>query len=228
MLPRDSTTAVRRRADYRPPAFLVDALDLEFDLVPDATRVTARLAFRRNPQALAPDRGAPLVLDGEQQDDVVVELDGTALPAGRLRFRDGTLAVLDPPDAGTLCVRSRIAPARNVSLEGLYVSSGVFCTQCEPEGFRRITYFPDRPDVLARYTVTLRADRTAFPVLLSNGNLVAQGVLDDGRHYAKWHDPFPKAVVSVRVGRRQSPGARGHVHDRCPAAASRSGSIRRR
>jgi len=192
MLPRDSTTAVRRRADYRPPAFLVDALDLEFDLVPDATRVTARLAFRRNPQALAPDRGAPLVLDGEQQDDVLVELDGTALPAGRLRFRDGTLAVLDPPDAGTLCVRSRIAPARNVSLEGLYVSSGVFCTQCEPEGFRRITYFPDRPDVLARYTVTLRADRTAFPVLLSNGNLVAQGALDDGRHYAKWHDPFPK------------------------------------
>ena len=89
-------------------------------------------------------------------------------------------------------MRSRIAPARNVALEGLYVSSGVFCTQCEPEGFRRITYFPDRPDVLARYTVTMRADRSAFPVLLSNGNLVAQGALPDGRHFAKWHDPFPK------------------------------------
>ena len=132
------------------------------------------------------------MLDGEQQDDVRVELDGAPLPAGRLRFGDGTLAVLDPPDAGVLTVRSRIAPARNVSLEGLYVSSGVFCTQCEPEGFRRITHFPDRPDVLARYTVTLRADRAAFPVLLSNGNLVAQGALDDGWHYAKWHDPFPK------------------------------------
>ena len=114
------------------------------------------------------------------------------MPASRVRLRDGTLALLDPPEAGTLTVHSRIAPARNASLEGLYVSSGVFCTQCEPEGFRRITYFPDRPDVLARYTVTLRADRAAFPVLLSNGNLIAQGVLDDGRHYATWHDPFPK------------------------------------
>ncbi|MEO8754269.1 MAG: M1 family aminopeptidase, partial [Casimicrobiaceae bacterium] len=190
MLPRDGATPVRRRADYQPPAFLVDALDLAFDLVPDATDVTARLAFRRNPQAV--ESGAPLVLDGEQQSEVRVELDGVAVPAARLRFRDGTLTLLDPPAAGTLTIHSRIAPARNASLEGLYVSSGVFCTQCEPEGFRRITYFPDRPDVLARYTVTLRAERAAFPVLLSNGNLVAQGVLDGGRHFATWHDPFPK------------------------------------
>ncbi len=192
MLPRDSGAPVKRRLDYRPPAFFIDTLDLEFDLVPEATAVTARLAFRRNPYAAAPDRTAPLRLDGEQQDAVVVELDGAPLPADRLRFGDGTLVVIDPPDAGTLTVRSRIAPARNFALEGLYVSSGVFCTQCEPEGFRRITYFPDRPDVLARYTVTLRADPTAFPVLLSNGNLVAQGALPDGRHFATWHDPFPK------------------------------------
>ena len=145
MLPRDSTIPVRRRADYRPPAFLVDTLDLGLDLVPEATCVTAQLAFRRNPHAAAPDRGAPLVLDGEQQEDVRVELDGAPLPAGRLRLRNGALAVLDPPDAGMLTVRSRIAPARNVSLEGLYVSSGVFCTQCEPEGFRRITTFPTVP-----------------------------------------------------------------------------------
>ncbi len=192
MLPRDSGAATKRRLDYRPPAFLVDAVDLEFDLDPDATLVTARLAFRRNPHAAAADVAAPLVLDGEQQDDVRVELDGAALPAARLVFAAGTLTVLDPPLAGTLIVRSRTAPARNASLEGLYVSSRVFCTQCESEGFRRITHFPDRPDVLARYTVTLRADRAAYPVLLSNGNLVAQGALPDGRHFATWHDPFPK------------------------------------
>ena len=141
------------------------------------------------------------MLDGEQQNEVRVELDGAPLPAGRLRFRDGTLAVLDPPDAGVLSVRSRIAPARNVSLEGLYVSSGVFCTQCEPEGFRRITHFPDRPDVLARYTVTLRADRSAFPVLLSNGNLVAQGALDDGWHYTRNGRPVSEAVLSFALAR---------------------------
>ena len=157
MLPRDSAAPVKRRTDYRPPAFLVDTLDLEFDLDPAATEVTARLAFRRNPHALASDRAAPLVLDGEQQSDVRVELDGVAVPAERLRFGAGTLTMLEPPASGVLTVRSRIAPARNVALEGLYVSSGVFCTQCEPEGFRRITFFPDRPDVLARYTVTLRA-----------------------------------------------------------------------
>ncbi|MFO1415117.1 MAG: aminopeptidase N [Burkholderiales bacterium] len=192
MLPRDSRAPVKRRLDYRPPAFLVDTIDLAFDLVPDATRVTATLAFRRNPYAADADRAAPLVLDGEQQDDVRVELDGVAVAAPRCTIDGETLTLLDPPDRGTLTVRSRIAPARNAALEGLYVSSGVFCTQCEPEGFRRITYFPDRPDVLARYTVTLRADPAACPVLLSNGNLVAQGALPDGRHYATWHDPFPK------------------------------------
>ena len=192
MLPRDSRTPIKHRADYRPPAFFVDTLDLEFDLVPEATFVAAQLAFRRNPHAATADRDAPLVLDGEQQDDVRVDLDGAPLPAGRLRFGEGTLTILEPPAAGTLTVHSRTAPVRNVSLEGLYLSSGVFCTQCEPEGFRRISYFPDRPDVLARYTVTLRAERRAFPVLLCNGNLVAQGVLPGGRHFATWHDPFPK------------------------------------
>ncbi len=192
MPPRDNASPVKRRLDYRPPVFLVDTLELEFDLDPEATTVTAHLAFRRNPQAHAADRQAPLVLDGEQQDDVRVELDGTALPPAQLQFGAGSLTVLAIPAQGRLTVRSRIAPLRNVALEGLFVSSGFFCTQCEPEGFRRITYFPDRPDVLARYTVTIRADQAAYPVLLSNGNLVAQGALDAGRHYAKWDDPFPK------------------------------------
>ena len=192
MLPRDSATPLKRRLDYRPPAWLVDTLDLELDLDPEATEVVAHLAFRRNPDAHPGDRNAPLVLDGEQQTEVRVELDGHALPAMQWRLGAGTLTVTDVPAAGRLTVRSRIAPGRNVALEGLFVSSGVFCTQCEPEGFRRITFFPDRPDVLARYTVTLRANRATCPVLLSNGNLVAQGVLEDGRHYATWDDPFPK------------------------------------
>jgi len=192
MLPRDLPSTVRRRADYRPPAFLVDTVALEFDLDPAGTRVAATLSFRRNPDAAAADRGAPLVLDGEQQSDVTVELDGVALGRERIAEDPGTLAVLAPPDRGTLTVRSRHSPSKNVALEGLYLSSGVFCTQCEPEGFRRITYFPDRPDVLATYTVTLRADRRTCPVLLSNGNLVASGDLPDGRHFATWHDPFPK------------------------------------
>ena len=190
MLPRDSSVALKRRQDYRPPPFLVDALDLTLDLEPESTAVTARLAFRRNPYAA--DRDAPLTLDGEQQEAVEIELDGVPVSGARLRLGPGTLTIADPPLSGTLTVRSRIAPARNVALEGLYVSSGVFCTQCESEGFRRITYFPDRPDILTRYTVTLRADRTAYPVLLSNGNLVAQGALPGGRHFATWHDPFPK------------------------------------
>nr|MBP8007186.1 aminopeptidase N [Burkholderiales bacterium] len=192
MPPRDGPAAIKRRLDYRPPAFLVDRVALEFDLEPAATEVKATLAFRRNPAAAPQDRRAPLVLDGEQQEIVRVELGGRALSSAEAIVTSAGLTIPDAPDAGTLVVRSRTAPERNVALEGLYVSSGVFCTQCEAEGFRRITYFPDRPDVLATYTVTLRADRDRFPVLLSNGNLVATGGLPDGRHFATWHDPFPK------------------------------------
>jgi aminopeptidase N len=192
MLPRDLRAPVRRRLDYRPPPFRVDAIALELDLALTATIVTTTFGFRRNPGAEAQDRHAPLTLDGEQQQEVRVLLDGIPVEDGRLAFGDGTLTLVDAPDAGTLSIRSRIEPAANISLEGLYVSSGVFCTQCEPEGFRRITYFPDRPDVLARYTVTLRADRATYPVLLSNGDRIASGALADGRHFATWHDPFPK------------------------------------
>ncbi|HVF63285.1 MAG TPA: aminopeptidase N [Casimicrobiaceae bacterium] len=189
MLPRDSRAAVKRRADYRPPAFLVDHLDLEFDLDPDSTWVRSTIDFRRNPAAVGDDRTAPLILDGEQQGDVSVTLNDSPFTAVH---SPGRLTIGNPPAVGKLSIRSRISPAQNIALEGLYVSSGVFCTQNEPEGFRRIAYFPDRPDVLSTYTVTLRADRNAYPVLLANGNLVETGDLPDGRHYAKWHDPFPK------------------------------------
>ncbi|HEY1328951.1 MAG TPA: aminopeptidase N [Casimicrobiaceae bacterium] len=192
MLPREGRPPTKRRVDYRPPAFRIETVALAFDLDPETTEVTATLAFRRNPEAAAQDRRAPLVLEGEQQSSVQAALDGVALPASRVRVTATQLVLEDTPDHGVLTVRSRIAPGHNVALEGLYLSSGVFCTQCEPEGFRRITYFPDRPDVLAQYTVTLRADRARYPVLLSNGNLVESGSLDGGRHYATWHDPFPK------------------------------------
>ncbi len=192
MQPRDNRAAVKRRTDYRPPAFLVDRVALEFDLDPDATRVTSTLAFRRNPDADRRDQAAPLVLDGEALADTAVELDGVPLPRSRVFVATGRMSIADLPAAGALTVRTSIAPARNTALEGLYVSSGVFCTQCEPEGFRRITWFPDRPDVLATYTVTIRGDRARYPVLLSNGNLVDAGELSGGQHYAVWHDPHPK------------------------------------
>ncbi len=188
-----------RRVDYTPPAFLVDEVRLELDLDPDDTRVRARLRLRRNPAH--PDGDAPLVLNGEHLSLVDLRLDGRPLAPDRFTLDGDTLAVPAMPDRFELSTVSRIAPAANTSLSGLYVSNDNFFTQCEAEGFRRITWFPDRPDVMARYTVTLRAPRERCPVLLSNGNLVASGDCDprdpdgadrDGWHWATWEDPFPK------------------------------------
>ncbi|MDR0771067.1 MAG: aminopeptidase N [Burkholderiales bacterium] len=184
--------AIKHRLDYRPPAFLVPRIDMVFDLDADATEVTATLHFTRNPNAHADDRQAPLTLDGEAQTLLAVELDGTPLAASRYHLDDARLIVPDAPDSGRLAVTTRHAPSQNTALEGLYLSSGAFCTQCEAEGFRRITYFPDRPDVLSRFEVTLRADRRKVPVLLANGNRIDAGELPDGRHFARWQDPFPK------------------------------------
>jgi len=222
MFPRDARRRPRRRADYRPPAFVVDDVSLAFDLDPDATDVTATYAFRRNPRALEADRRAPLTLDGEQQHLESVTLDGRALARGRFEVDEAALTIRDAPDRGTLTIRTRIAPSRNAALEGLYVSSGVFCTQCEAEGFRRITYFPDRPDVLARYRVTIRADRDRYPALLSNGNLVATGELGDGRHFATWHDPFPKPTYLFAL----VAGDLASIEDTFVTASGRSVSLR--
>ena len=199
MLPRGTRALIRRRLDYRTPAFLVDAITLTFDLAAARTDVTARYTFRRNPAAQGADRVAPLVLDGEQQSDVHVGLDGHPVSSSRIALDEKSLTIDAPPDAGEITIRSRNTPASNISLEGLYVSSDVFCTQCEPEGFRRITYFPDRPDVLSRYTVTLRGDRETCPVLLSNGDRIAGGALDGGRHFATWRDPSPKPTYLFAV-----------------------------
>ncbi len=178
------------RGDYRPPAFLVDTVALDFDLDPAATTVRATLALRRNSAAPA---DAPLRLDGDGLTLLEAKLDGTVLPPERLAFgSDGSLTILDPPAAGSLETLVRIAPEKNTELSGLYTSGGNFYTQCEAEGFRRITFFPDRPDVMARFTVTLTADRARCPVLLSNGNPDGSGHAEGGRHWVRWVDPHPK------------------------------------
>ena len=178
---------VIRRTDYTPPAFLIDTVDLEFDLVPERTTVRSTLRVRRNPDA---PRATDLELAGESLELIAVSVDGRRYDA--VSAHEGGLTVSSVPDTFELRIESACKPAENTSLSGLYVSNGNFFTQCEAEGFRRITYFLDRPDVMARYTVTLRADKAAYPVLLSNGNLIDQGDLPDGRHYAKWEDPFRK------------------------------------
>jgi aminopeptidase N len=173
--------------DYRPPAFLTPSIDLEFVLEPEATRITSRQRFERN----RPGSGE-LVLFGEDQELESIGLDGVPLPAAGYRLEGDRLMLVDPPDQFTLEITSRIDPKANTSLMGLYLSNGVFCTQCEPEGFRRIAFSQDRPDVMSVYRVRIEADKTAYPALLSNGNLLATGELAGGRHWAQWEDPFPK------------------------------------
>jgi len=186
----DVKPEAKHLADYRPPPFLVDRVAFEFDLHEGATTVTATLEMRRNPDRAAP--GGPLRLDGKEIELRSIRCDGRELGPEEYTLDGESLTLSDPPDAFTLETVGRIAPDRNTSLEGLFTSGGKFCTQCEAEGFRKITFFPDRPDVMARFTVTMTADREAYPVLLSNGNLVEEGDAGDGRHFARWEDPFPK------------------------------------
>jgi aminopeptidase N len=176
-----------RLADYRPPAFLIDEVALDFALEPQATRVKSKLAVRRNP-----GQTGPLVLDGVRLKLISIAVDGAPLDPSAYDLTDEHLTLTAPPEAFVLETEVEIDPEGNKALEGLYMSGGRFCTQCEAEGFRKITYFPDRPDVLSRFTVRMDADKAAYPRLLSNGNLIEGGELEGGRHYALWRDPFPK------------------------------------
>jgi aminopeptidase N len=151
--------------------------------------VTARLSVERSPGAAA---SAPLVLNGEKLDLISAAIDGAPLDPSRYTLDERTMAIAGPPERFLLETVTTCAPAANTALSGLYLSNGMFCTQCEAEGFRRITYFPDRPDVLARYDVRIEADAARYPVLLANGNPVETGTLADGRHFARWSDPHPK------------------------------------
>jgi aminopeptidase N len=185
---REGQSNVIYRADYQAPAFWIDTVELCFDLDPAKTRVLNKMTLRRNPEVVP----QALRLDGEELNlaRVLVNGQGTSFKL------DNNQLVLENLPEGyepfELEIFTTCAPAKNTKLMGLYVSNDSFFTQCEAEGFRRITYFLDRPDVMASYTVLLRADRQKYPVLLSNGNLIAHGALEEGRHYAKWVDPFRK------------------------------------
>jgi aminopeptidase N len=180
-----------RLADYSAPDWLIDSVALDFDLAPSATRVKARIAFRRNPERIG-EGPAGLALDGRLLTLVCAAVDGEPvepeLTREGLRLPGASL----PPDGFTWTCETEIDAAANTALEGLYISKGMYCTQCEAEGFRKITYYPDRPDVMAPFKVRIEADSKTCPVLLSNGNPVASGALPKGRHFAEWEDPHPK------------------------------------
>ncbi len=181
--------APTRLEDYAPSPFLISEVGLEFDLDAERTRVRARLRIRRNPTAT---HTRNLILDGTELETRSVRIDGKAAADDRFEIAAETLTLRDVPDRFELETEVIIQPQTNRSLEGLYFSEPNLCTQCEAEGFRKITWYLDRPDVLARFQTRITGDPERFPVMLSNGNLTGQGTLPDGRHWATWEDPFPK------------------------------------
>ncbi len=178
------------RKDYAVFDYTIEHLHLKFELFEEQTIVTAHAEYKKNP--LSKNDNPPLLLFGEKLELVSISMDGADLSTHRYRVDDKTLRLSDPPATFTLTTVTRINPAKNTALEGLYRSSGNYCTQCEAEGFRTITYYPDRPDVLTRFTTRIEADRQTCPILLSNGNLQESGKLDGNRHFTVWQDPFPK------------------------------------
>lgn len=197
---RTDTPQTIYRKDYTAPSYQVETVELGFDLDPARTVVANRMTMRRNPDSSRRD----IELYGEDIELVAIRLNGKTLAEGDYTIDGTVLRIPDTPDSVTLEIETICVPESNTTLSGLYVSNGNFYTQCEAEGFRRITWFPDRPDVMAKYMVMLRADKDKYPVLLSNGNLVDEGELPDGRHYALWEDPFKKpsylfALVAARL-----------------------------
>ena len=195
-----------RLEDYRPPDWLVETVHLDVSLHPTATKVRTTLNLKPNP-ASSP---APLVLDGDDLNLSSVSMDGQPLTADAYAASSDRFTLAQPPQRPfTLTIETIVDPSANTQLMGLYRSSGTYCTQCEAEGFRRITYFPDRPDVMAVYTTRIEADKGQAPILLANGNLIESGDLPAGRHFAVWHDPFPKpSYLFAMVG-----GTLGCVED---------------
>ena len=172
--------------DYTPAAYLAKHVNLSFELHEDKTIVQSEVQYVRNPNAQSTD----LVLNGHDQTIISVELDHQ--PFDRYQISDNKMTITNAGDEFTLTICCEIDPASNTALEGLYKSQGTYCTQCEAEGFRRITFFQDRPDVLSTFTVRIEGDKQQYPVMLSNGNLIEAGELPAGRHFTVWNDPFPK------------------------------------
>ncbi len=191
--------------DYQPPAYLVDSVQLYFSLFDEFTLVTSTLALKRNP-VLQAEQPVALVLNGVDLELLELILEDQALPETAYQLEGENLTIHSVPRRCTLVVRTRIYPHKNTSLEGLYVSNGMYCTQCEAEGFRKITYYPDRPDVMSRFTTTIEADQKRYPVLLSNGNPIEKGLTDSGRHWVKWEDRFKKPcyLFALVAGQLQS------------------------
>ena len=186
---KDTTPKAINLKDYKQPYYWVDTVDLVFELGEKNTRVLSTMTLRKN----SGFHGSyPLILNGEHVQLGVLKLDGVELTTADYEVTEQELTIHSLPDKFVLEIETIIKPQENTALEGLYKSSSNFCTQCEAEGFRRITYYPDRPDVMARFTTTVIADKQNYPVLLSNGNLVDQGDFEDGRHWVKWEDPFSK------------------------------------
>ncbi|HET7804665.1 MAG TPA: aminopeptidase N [Pseudolabrys sp.] len=208
-----------RLQDYRPPDWLVDRVSLDVSLHPANARIKATLSLRPNPTSAA----APLVLDGDGLHLVSLKFDGSAVPDGSFVATPDGLTIPQPPNRPfSLEIETSVDPSANTQLSGLYRSSGTYCTQCEAEGFRRITYFPDRPDVVAVYTTRIEADKSEAPVLLANGNLVEAGDAPGGRHFAVWHDPHPKpSYLFALVG-----GDLACVEDRFVTMSGRNVTLR--
>jgi aminopeptidase N len=210
-----------RLKDYRPPDWLVETIELDVSLDPTHSRVHATLDLKPNADGAAP---APLVLDGDGLNLKSVSLDGVPLPPERYVATPDSLTIAQPPRGPfRLAIETIVDPSANTQLMGLYRSSGTYCTQCEAEGFRRITYFPDRPDVMAVYTTRIEAQKSEAPVLLANGNLIEQGdIAGTDRHFAVWHDPFPKpSYLFAMVG-----GTLGCVEDRFRTRSGRDVALR--
>jgi len=176
--------------DYTPPAFFVDHADLTFEIKEDHTRVSSNLKIRKN-KAVA-DANSPLVFDMGKFEIISVIAGGMVLMPHEYDAHDGFFKIAKTPDEFELEITNILKPHENTSLVGLYKSGAIICTQCEAQGFREITPFPDRPDVMAKYSCTIIADKTQYPVLLSNGNMVKSGSLDNNRHFVRWEDPFKK------------------------------------
>ncbi|MDM8558565.1 aminopeptidase N [Candidatus Parabeggiatoa sp. HSG14] len=178
------------RKDYQLPDYLVDSVKLHFDLGDQTTVVSSKIEVSRN--LSKNHQPQPLVLDGEQIELLSLQLDGRELGNEEYQVKDEQLIIHTVPERFSLQIKTRLDPSKNTDFTGLYLSSGTYCTQCEPHGFRRMTYFVDRPDVMTVFTTTVLADKKRYPVLLSNGNPQERGDLNDGRHWVTWHDPFKK------------------------------------
>ncbi len=203
--------------DYRPADFHISHIDLDFVLEPESTRVAAKMKVKRTGS-----KGAPLILSGEQLKLLSLRIDGADVATDRYSIADDALTIESVPDAFVLEVTTEISPAANTTLEGLYLAKGIFCTQCEPEGFRRITYYIDRPDNLAVFNTRIEADKAQYPVLLSNGNPVNSGDLPEGRHFALWSDPYPKPSYLFAL----VAGDLGHIEDTFTTMSGRKVDLR--